>query len=129
MLQICDLVPIFLYVTFVDGGGQRGSPGGGGGESVPYWSDAILPDSPASVPPNPSPQAHGHGHGHSQWPGQANPYAMNSGAPGPGPGPAPPPVEPTNLVENADGSASATLTVPNNVTSASEQICASIVEF
>lgn len=89
--------------TFADGG-HRGPPAGG--EPVPYWSDAIpQPDSSASVPPNP-PSMHG-------W--AANPYAMNSA-----------PVEPTNLIENTDGSASATLTVPNNVTALKETIFCSI---
>jgi len=77
-----------------ENGGHRGAMPPPNGDPVPYWSDAIpQPDSNSSVPPNPHPPGmHG-------W---VNPhFAM-----------------PSNLAENPDGSASASLTVPNNVAGA-----------
>lgn len=56
-------------------------------ESVAYWSDNLSPDNNSALPP--------HAVGWA-WPmGQ--------------------PADPADLIQNADGSASATLTVPNNV--------------
>lgn len=58
-------------------------------ENVPYWADNVPADSNAAIPPH--------------WAWSMGQQAAVAAA------------EPADLIQNPDGSASATLTVPNNV--------------